>query len=97
MFKWQIDLKSVALGNTQLQAAQERGVSEQVVVKNLERARRLLCSKTTTEAVYRAAKIGIICFLLTANLPLLIEDTARINRRTPTVRISRIVRWQNIC
>ena len=58
MFKWQTDLKSVALGNTQSQAAQERGASEQVVVKNLERARRLLCSKTTTEAVIELQRLG---------------------------------------
>lgn len=60
----------MANGQSIDECAQSMGVSRNMVNRHLERARNKLNASSTTEAVYRAAKIGLIVWTFIA-LPLI--------------------------
>lgn len=66
--KWLTVLCNVAHGMSINECAQSMGVSRNMVNRHLERARNKLNAKTTTEAVYIAAKSGLIVLLISVNL-----------------------------
>jgi DNA-binding CsgD family transcriptional regulator len=89
MSKWIETLKHVAHGNSSKQVAAIMGITIDAVTKNLERARHKLNAKTTTEAVYKAAKSGLIAVLLTVSVNNSLHDMTRISRRGPSSRTQR--------
>ena len=92
MSKWLETLKLTAHGNSSKQVAYLMGITIDAVTKNLERARLKMQAKTTTEAVYKAAKSGLICLLITVSMSNSLHDLTRVNRRTSRVRTVRLVR-----
>ncbi len=89
MSRWVETLKLVACGNSSKQVAAIMGITIDAVTKNLERARQKLGTKTTTEAVYKAAKSGLIVMLLSVSVSNSLHDMTRISRRTTSARIAR--------
>ena len=86
MLRWVETLKLVSCGNSSKQVACIMGITIDAVTKNLERARSKLNAKTTTEAVYKAAKSGLICLLLTASVSGSLHDLTRVSRRSASMR-----------
>ena len=89
MSKWLEALKLVAHGNSSKQVAYLMGITIDAVTKNLERARLKMQAKTTTEAVYKAAKSGLICLLLVASVSNSMYDLTRINRPRTSTKTAR--------
>ena len=90
MSKWLETLNYVACGNSSKQVASVMDVTIDAVTKNLERARVKLSAKTTAEAIYKAAKSGLIVVLITAsfsNSMNIVQPLTRVNQR---VRIARV-------
>ena len=92
MYRWVETLKLVAYGNSSKQVAHIMGITIDAVTKNLERARRKLNAKTTTEAVYKAAKSGLIAVLLTVSVNNSLHDVNRVSRRSASMRSQRVQR-----
>lgn len=91
IIKWILALKLTALGNSAKQVAFIMGISQDAVVKHLLRAREKLSAKTTAEAIYKACKTGLICFLIIANASESLENVVRVNR-SRGVRVVRVAR-----
>ena len=89
MARWVDALSLTAHGLSAKQVANSMSITQNAVVKHLERARVKLAAKTTTEAVYKAAKAGLIMMLMSASVNNCIHDAARISRRAPLSRTAR--------
>lgn len=90
--KWLDALNLTAHGKSAKQTADLMGITQDCVVKHLQRARAKLNAKTTTEAAYKAAKSGLICCLVVFSAAQQFDDTARISRRgSRTARSVRVV------
>ena len=82
-YKWIETLFYVATGRSSKQVASVMDITIDAVTKNLERARIKLDAKTTAEAIYKAAKSGLIVVLITASF------SNAFNAGQPLVRVSR--------
>lgn len=90
MSKWLEALLHVASGNSSKQIASLMDISIDAVTKNLERARGKLSAKTTAEAVYKAAKSGLIAVLIVAsfsNAMHVVQPLARVNKNRSFSRL----------
>jgi len=91
--KWLKALSLTAHGKSAKQVADMMGITQDCVVKHLLRARVKLKAKTTAEAIYKAAKSGLICLLIITSSAQQFDDTARISRRgSRTARVVRVAR-----
>lgn len=88
--QWIKALRLTAMGNSAKQVASIMGITQDGVVKHLLRAREKLSAKTTAEAIYRAAKAGIICLLIVASASEPLENVVRVNR-SRGVRVVRVM------
>jgi len=90
--RWVDALSRTAHGKSSKQVADEMSISIDAVTSHLHRAREKLNAKTTTEAVYKAAKSGLICLLLSVSVSNSLHDFTRISRRNASTRIQRTVK-----
>lgn len=74
-------LKDLASGLLIKQVADKHSVSHSAIDQRLIRIKRKLNSKTIYECIYRAAKMGLICALITVNLCVDMNDLRRAPRK----------------
>ena len=82
-------LKDLASGLLIKQVADKHSVSHSAIDQRLIRTKKKLNSKTTYECIYRAAKMGLICALITLNLSTDVNDMRRAPRRPARPRQQR--------
>ena len=90
--RWVEALSRTANGKSSKQVAADMGISIDAVTKHLQKAREKLNAKTTTEAVYKAVKSGLICLLISVSISNSLHDLTRISRRNASTRIQRTVK-----
>jgi DNA-binding CsgD family transcriptional regulator len=90
--RWVEALSRTAHGKSSKQVAADMGISIDAVTKHLQKAREKLSARTTTEAVYKAVKSGLICLLLSASVNNSLHDLTRIVRQNASTRIQRTVK-----
>lgn len=82
-------LKDLASGLLIKQIAHKHGVAHSTIDHRLIRIKRKLKVKTLYQCVYRAAKMGLICALITVNLAVDANDLRRAPRRPVRYRQQR--------
>lgn len=82
-------LKDLSGGLLIKQIAHKHGVAHSTIDHRLIRIKRKLKTKTLYECVYRAAKMGLICALITVNLCVDMNDLRRAPRRPARVKQQR--------
>lgn len=82
-------LTDLANGLLIKQVADKHSVSHSAIDQRLIRIKKKLNSKTTYECIYRAAKMGLICALITVNLCVDMNDLRRAPRRPARVNQQR--------
>ena len=90
--RWAEALSRTAHGKSSKRVAADMGISIDAVTKHLQKAREKLNAKTTTEAVYKAVKSGLICLLISVSISNSLHDLTRISRRNASTRIQRTVK-----